>query len=612
MPGYMGRILRVNLSRPEISEETLDPKILRKFVGGRGLATKYLFDEVKPGIDPLGPENKLVFMTGPLTGTPTPTGGRYSVVSKSPLTGFWGHANSAGFWGSDFKRSGFDGVIFEGISPSPVYLVTEDGKAEMRDAGHLWGKSVLKTTRLIKAELGEKFNVACIGIAGENLVRYASIMNDLHRAAGRCGMGAVMGSKRLKAIAAWGKRRIEIANPEGFREIYGIALKRISESRLSVGLKKYGTAGVLDLINEGGGVPTKNWQTGVFPQADEINVSALNRKILVGTKGCFACTTGCTRATEVKTGPYAFRGEGPEYESIGGLGSMCMIDDIEAIAYGHYLCNEYGLDSISTGTTIAFAMECFEKGILTKSDTGGLELNFGDATVMVALIHKIAKREGIGHLLAEGVKRASERIGRGSERFAMHCKGLELPSYDPRAMRILGLGYATATRGGCHITSSPHGVPLADGYHSCLPKEDREPFDLLSEEPKRAKIVKILEDAYAVIDSLGACKFAAMVLRVDRWARLVSTVTGWEGFDESEFRRCGERIYNLERIFSVREGLTRADDSLPKRLTEEPLPEGPAKGSVVHLEPLLDAYYGYRGWDENGIPTPKKLRELEL
>ncbi len=612
--GYMGKILRIDLSKSKISEEFPDEKTLKMFLGGSGMATKYLFDEVEKGTDPLGPENELIFMTGPLTGTTSPSGGRYSVIAKSPLTGFWGQANSAGYWGVDFKRSGFDGVIFQGISPKPVYLVTDEGKAEIRDAKTLWGKGVFETTNLIKEELGDrKFNVACIGQAGENLVKYAAIMNDLHRAAGRCGMGTVMGSKRLKAIASRGSKKIEIADEDGLREMVRKSVELVNESFIKMSLEGYGTAAVLDLVDVRGGLPTRNWQTGVFPNEDKINGPAINDNILVDRKHCFACPISCGRVYEIKTGPFAGKGEGPEYESIGAYGCMCGVDNLEAITYAHNLSNDYGLDVISAGSTIAFAMECYEKGILTKSETDGLELKFGDSDVMVAFVHRIAKREGIGNLLAEGTKAASEKLGKGSEKLAMHSKGLELPCYDPRAAKITGLAFATANRGGCHITAYVQAPTFLGTPIPILRQEDRDPFDPLLEDPKLARIVKDLEDAFAVFDSAGMCKFIGLVLPADHWATMISTVTGWKEFDDKTFRKTGERIYNLEKIFNIREGLTRAHDTLPRRLLEEPLPEGPAKGHVINLDPLLDAYYELRGWDKKtSKPTSEKLSELGL
>ncbi|MFX0205047.1 MAG: aldehyde ferredoxin oxidoreductase family protein [Candidatus Hodarchaeota archaeon] len=613
--GFMGRILRVNLSNGTITEEFPDEETVRKYLGGAGLATKFLIDEVPKGIDPLGAENKLIFLSGPLTGTLSPSTGRYSVVAKSPLTGLWGQANSAGFWGRHLKRSGFDGFIFEGISPNPVYLVTDNGKAELRDAAHLWGKNTSETTKLIQDERGENFYVACIGTAGENLVKYAAIMNDVDepnwgRAAGRCGLGTVMGSKKLKAIACRGSEKIAVASDE-YREEAKQRYEWVNQSLLKMTLEVYGTAAVLDMVNVQGGFPTRNWQTGVFPGADKVNGEAINESILVKRKPCFACPIACGRISEIKEGPYASKGEGPEYESIGAFGSMCGIDNLEAITYAHFLCNEYGIDTISAGGTIAFAMECYEKGLLTKEDTDGLELKFGESDVLIELVHKIAKREGIGDLLAEGSKFMSEKIGKGSERFAMHVKGLELPAYDSRAAKITGLAYATANRGGDHITAYIEGPTFLS--MPFLIVDDAEISDILQENPEEARLVKEFEDAFGVFDAIGGCKFMGMVLTGDDWALLMAKLMGWEDFTVEEFRKSGERIYNLQRVYNIREGLTKADDTLPKRLLEDPMPEGPAEGHVVNLKLLLDAYYEYRDWDkETGKPTPEKLKELGL
>ncbi|MHA2244622.1 MAG: aldehyde ferredoxin oxidoreductase family protein [Candidatus Hodarchaeales archaeon] len=612
MYGYMGKILRVNLSNKTISEEFPDDETLKKLLGGAGLATKYLFEEVNKGIDPLSPENKLIFMTGPMTGTSAPSTGRYSVVAKSPLTGFWGHANSGGFWGRDFKRSGFDGVIFEGVSEKPVYLVTDEGKVELRDATHLWGKNTSETTRLIKEEHGEKFNVACIGIGGEKLVKYAAIMNDADepnwgRAAGRCGLGAVMGSKKLKAITSKGTAKVAVSDKVKYKEEAKKRFDWVNQSLLKMTLEVFGTAAMLDLVNEKGGFPTRNFQTGQFKEAEKINGEAINDNILIKRKPCFACPIHCGRLSEIKSGPYTSKGEGPEYESLCSLGSMCDIDNLEAITYAHFLCNEYGIDSISAGATIAFAMECFEKGILT--DTDGLEIKFGDADVMLELVQRIGKREGkIGDLLAEGTKAISEKLGQGSDRFAMHVKGLELPAYDSRAAKITGLGFATANRGGDHMTSFIEGPTFLSMPFVLV---DGDLSDDLEATPADSRILIDYENAFGVFDSIGGCKFMGMVLTGEDWATLIETLFGFE-FSENDFRKTGERIYNLQRAYNVREGLTRADDTLPKRLLEEPMPEGPAKGHTVDLDPLLDAYYANRGWNNNGKPTPEKLTELGL
>ena len=524
MFGYMGKILRVNLSSGEISEEFPNEDVLKKYLGGAGLATKYLYDEVPKGADPLSPENKLIFMTGPLTATPSPSTGRYDVVTKSPLTGFWGHGNSGGNWGKDFKRSGFDGIIFEGKSPKPVYLVTNDGKAELKDASHLWGKNTSETTKILKEENGKKFNVACIGIGGENLVKYAAIMNDCNyeyygRAAGRCGVGAVMGSKNLKAVASMGTTKVQVGRPESYREEAKQRFEWVNQSLLKATLEVYGTAAILDMVNVKGGFPTRNWQKGMFAGADKINGTAINENILVDRKPCYACPIACGRIAEIKEGSFKSKGEGPEYESLGALGSMCDIDDLEAITFAHFLCNEYGIDTISAGGTIAFAMECVEKGILKDEWS---DLTFGNKEAMIKAIHQISTREGIGDLLAEGSKAMSEKLGNDSEVFAMHVKGLELPAYDSRAAKITGLAYATANRGGDHITAYIEG-PAFMSMPFLIVEEDVNQ-DTLVEDPKDAFVVKQYEDAFGVFDAIGGCKFMGMVLTGEDWALLIENL----------------------------------------------------------------------------------------
>ena len=609
--GYMGRILRVDLTTGKISEERLNESDCKMYLGGSGLATRYLFHEVPKGADPLGADNELIFMTGPLTGTESPSAGRYCVVTKSPLTGFWAEANSGGNWGVCLKSAGFDGIIVQGVSPRPVYLVVDDGKAELRDAEHLWGKGVSETDRLIKEDLGEDFNVACIGISGENLVKYAAIINDVHRAAGRCGVGAVMGSKRLKAVAAGGTQEIAIANKDVFSEISRRNYDLVNESMLKITLETYGTAMTTDLVNVRGGFPTRNWQTGVFPDIDKISGITLESTLLVDRKHCYACPISCCRVSVVRSGPYACKGEGPEYETIGAFGAMCALENLEAVTLAHNLCDDYGLDVVSTGSTIAFATECYERGILTGADTDGLELRFGDPDPVIELIHRIAKREGIGDLLAEGTRRAAASLDKGAESFAMHVKGLELPAYDPRAAKICGLAFATANRGGDHITAYIEGPAFIDIPFMCV--EDSRIEDSMVEDPAEAKVVKDLEDALTVFDCVGTCKFMGMALSTEDWVDMISNCVGWE-FSVGDFRKAGERVYNLARAFSVRDGLTRADDTLPRRLLEEPLPEGPAAGhKVERMDEMLDAYYGFRGWDaRTGKPSAAKLRELSL
>jgi len=614
LKGYMGKILRVNLTNGTITEEFPEEEILRKYLGGAGLATWYLINETEKGIDPLGPENKLIFMTGPLTGTQSPSAGRYSVVAKSPLTNLWGQANSAGFWAKDFKRSGFDGIIFEGISPKPVYLLTEDGKAELIDAAEIWGKTTSETTKLLKEKHGSKHNVSCIGPAGEKLVKYAAIMNDCDeeyfgRAAGRCGLGTVMGSKNLKAVVSYGKEQIPVANPEEYRTEAKKRFDWVNQSMLKMTLEVYGTATMVDLCQVVGGLPTRNFQTGVFEGAENINGTMLNDTILESRKPCFACPIACGRVANIKEGKFKGRGEGPEYETIGSFGSMCGIDDLEAISMAHFLCNEYGLDVISAGNTVAFTMECFEKGIITTEDTGGIEFKFGDKDIIADIVPKIALREGFGDVMAEGTMRMAEKFGKGSEHFAMHVKGLELPAYDSRAAKITGLAYATANRGGDHITAWIEGPAFLSMPFMIV--DDADVGDPQKEIPEKSVILKDFEDAFQIFDAVGACKFMGIVMTADDWAVLLSNLMGIE-YSATDFRKTGERIYNLEKVYNIREGATRADDTLPPRLLKDPLPEGPAQGQVVDLDPILDSYYEFRGWDKDGKPTKEKLTELGL
>lgn len=609
MNGFMGKILRVDLTMGRLADEPLPQDQVVLFVGGNGLATSYLVNEVPAGIDPLGPENKLILMVGPLTGTLSPSSGRFSAVAKSPQTGFWGSSNSGGRFGLDLKRAGYDGIILEGASPRPVTLLIREGQARLVPADHLMGRNVAETTRILKEEHGAKMNVACIGLAGENLVKYAAIINDEHRALGRCGLGAVMGSKKLKAVVAGGSQKIQVVDLEGFKEAALAARNFVNESLLKMTLEVYGTDMVLDMVNVKGGLPTRNWQSGNCSYTEFINGPAINQRILVGRKACFSCPIACGRLSEIKTGKYACKGEGPEYESVGAFGPMCDVRDLEAITYCHILCNDYGLDTVSAGSTIAFAMECWQRGILTPEMTEGLALEFGDGDVVVELVHRIVRRQGVGDLLAEGSRRAARHLGQGSEHFAMQVKGLELPAYDCRATKITGLGFVTSNRGGDHITAYVQGPTFLDIPFLIVEESTIENAQV--EKPAEAKVVKDLEDALTVLDAVGACKFMGMALMAEDVAPIIAAATGWD-FGVEEFRRAGERIFNLARLYNLREGLTREDDDLPRRLTQEPLTDGPAAGLVVDLQPLLDAYYDCRGWDPAGRPTLETLTKLGL
>jgi aldehyde:ferredoxin oxidoreductase len=417
--GFMGKILRVNLGTGTISDEEVPREKARKYMGGASLATKYLYDEVPAGVDPLGEDNKLIFMTGPLTGTASPSAARYSVVTKSPLTQVWGQANSGGSFGPALKKAGYDGIIFEGIAPSPVYLSITDGTAELKNADQLWGKKVAETEDILKEAMGNRTRVACIGPVGENLVRIAAIMNEKHRAATRCGVGAVMGSKKLKAIAVTGAISIDLHNKDEFKKVSKRQYELINESLLKIGLETFGTPMIADMVNVKGGYPTRNWQEGEFEEIDDVNAQAISDKLLEDRLSCFACPIACGRGTEIKEGKWkGNKGEGPEYEISVTFGAMCGVSDINAVTMANYHCNDYGLDTISAGSVIAFALECYEKGILTDSQTGGQKLKFGDGELVVDLVEKMAKREGIGDLLAEGSRIMSEKLGQNSEHFA--------------------------------------------------------------------------------------------------------------------------------------------------------------------------------------------------
>ncbi len=614
MFAFMGKILRVDLTRGTISEEEIRTDWARKYIGGAGLATRYLFEEVPVDVDPLGEDNKLIFMTGPLTGTVSASASRYSVVAVSPLTGIWGQANSGGSFGPALKRSGFDGMIFQGISPRPVYLKIVDGKAELLEADHLWGNTVPETEDMIRGESDLNFTVASIGPGGENMVRYAAIMNNKHRAAGRSGMGAVMGSKNLKAIACSGKIPIKLLDKDGFRETAKNQMNMLNESLLKVGFETFGTNMVSDLVNARGGYPVRNWQEGVFEDIDKVGGQALSDKVLVKPVKCFACPIACGRGSEIKEGPWkGHKGEGPEYESANTLGAMCGVSDMNHITMANYMCNEYGLDTISAGATIAFSLECFEKGFLTLEETGGKELKFGDGELVVELVKMIAKREGVGDLLAEGSRAMARKIGHDSERFAMQVKGLELPAYDPRSAKICGLGYVTANRGGDHITGYIEGPAFID--MPFLLVEDSHIEDAFVADPKEARVLVDMENSLSAFESVGACKFMGILLPAEDFIELVNYATDWD-IDVTEFRKTGERIYNLMRLYCVQGGIDRAADTLPGRLMEDPLPDGPAKDMVLDeetLEKMKDAYYEFRGWDQKtGKPLPEKLRELEL
>jgi aldehyde:ferredoxin oxidoreductase len=618
--GYAGQILRVDLSSGEIKKDKTPMNLAKMYLGSRGFASRLLYDMVRPGTDPFGPKNVLIFSAGPLTGLLWPTTSRYTVTAKSPATNALGYANSAGHWGPELKFAGYDAIIFEGKAEKPKYLLIQDEDVQLKDAQHLWGKNVFETEEIIKKDVGDsRVKVAAIGQAGEKLVKFAAIINDLYRAAGRTGMGAVMGSKKLKAIAVRGTGKINIAKPKEFLDYGAQMIKECTDGKKTAWYGTLGTAALISSKQRIGDLPTKNHQSGQFPWADEISGETIKEKYFVRYRACFSCPIHCSRITQAKSGPYAgLRTEGPEYETIDALGPMCWNRDFGAIVKGNILCDQLGLDTISTGVAIAFAMELWEKGIITPDDTGGLDLSWGDAEAEIRLIEMIANREGIGDILAEGVRVAAERIGKGAERYALHVKGVELPRQEPRAIKAFGLAHATANRGADHLYHLPtmeYGMKEeAVKYLGLSDEQLSELFDLRS--PAYKALECVFEEKYAAVaDSLGVCKFSTkenFAVEPNQLARAMTLVTG-EEWTEEQLLLAGQRIVNLERSFNAREGLSRKDDTLPRRFLEEPYAVPGLTPTVTELERMLDEYYELEGWDKrSGLPTVEKLKELGL
>ncbi|MCL1836479.1 MAG: aldehyde ferredoxin oxidoreductase family protein [Treponema sp.] len=598
MNGWTGTILRVNLTNGEIKKEHLNTADANAFVGARGLGTKIFCDEVSPKVDPLGPDNKLIFMTGPLTGTFAACGGRYEVVAKAPLTGTIGAANSGGHFGPELKFAGYDGIIIEGVSKKPVYLYINDDKVELRDAGKLWGKTTHEATDIINNEVSAEAKVACIGPAGENLVLFATVMNDKNRAAGRGGMGAVMGSKKLKAVAVRGTGGVNVAKHDDFIAAATDARAKLKAHPVAgTGLPAYGTNVLVNIINAAGALPTRNWRDGgEFAEADDIGGESLAKKFLIKNKGCFGCCIGCGRITKVTEGPFKSFGEGPEYEAAWAYGASCGVNDLAAICKANFLCNEYGMDPITLGATIACAMELAEKGLLTAKEIGR-PLAFGDAEAIVALTELAGKNEGFGKELAKGSYRLAEK--HGAPELSMSVKKQEMPAYDGRAAQGMGLEYATSNRGGCHVRgymTSPEllGVPVK--------------VDPLVTEGK-APLLKLFQDLTALIDSLGICLFTTFGLGLPEIAAQYRAAVGSSESDEDILLK-GERVWNIEKQFNIQAGVEK--DTLPPRLLREALPSGAAKGKITELQTMLDEYYHVRGWDKGGAPTKEKLGALGL
>ena len=610
--GYHRRILRVNLTEGQITIETPDDVFYRRYLGGAGFIAYYLLKEVPPGTDPLGPENRLVFACGPLTGAPLAGSGRNAIGARSPLTGAMGESDVGGFWGAELKAAGFDGVIVEGQASSPVYLWVHDGEAELRNASHLWGLENKATHTAIREELGEKrARVALCGPAGEKLVRYAAIVADLKHVAGRTGLGAVMGSKKLKAVAVRGTGKLPLADPtqvgtlaRWLRENYRDLMGQFPDLGTGISVVPYNRAGAL---------PVHNFRDGHLDSADVLGHEGLAEHVVVRMESCYACVISCKKVA-VLDEPYPVDPAygGPEYETAASLGSNCGVTDVYAVTKASERCNALGLDTISVGGTIAFAMECFEEGLLTPEDTGGLDLRFGNAEAMLELLELIAARQGIGDLLAEGTKRAAERIGDGAERFALHVKGQELPYHDPRIQHGLGLGYAVSYTGAdhCHsaFDSNYEQEPSMEGVRNLGVLEPM-PAAWLGPEKVRA----ILYGGLRLHLNNCLCLCGFLPYSNNQVVEAVRAVTGWDT-NAWELWKAAERLVTMARAFNVRQGFTPADDRLPPRLAKPLGPDGPGKPiDPAAVEAALPLYYEMMGWDPvTGVPRAAKLYELGI
>ena len=594
---WTGKVLRVDLSRGSWSIEALDLLLAVDFIGGRGLGARLLLSEVDPQVSPFSPQNKLILATGPLTGTGAPTGSGFCVVTKSPLTGAIACSTSGGYFGPELKFAGYDLIILEGKSPSPVCLSINDDEIQIIPATHLWGETTCRTEDIIRADFGDpwlarEIHIASIGPAGERLVRFASIVNDKYWAAARSGVGAVMGSKNLKAIVLRGTKGILVGSPDNFKQAVSDTLDKIKRSPLaSQVLPELGTSFLIEVIQGHGILATRNFQDGVFGGASKISGEAMRNTMPQTRRGCFSCPIGCTKIIDK-------RAQAPGYDALAQLGACCGIDDLSALTSANLRCNELGIDVISAGGTIACAMELYQRGILSPKDTG-LRLDFGEAGTMVELIEDIGMRRGFGEVLGEGAWRLAQTYGH-PELF-MGVKGQEAPAYDPRGVQGLGLQYATSNTGACYAS----GYTVIDeilGIHQKMNPQTAE---------NKAAFVKLLQEITAVTDSSGLCPIVLFVLKLADVLAMLEAATG-AGYTEENLLLAGERVWNVERLFDLKAGFGSKDDTLPPRMLREPMPSGPARGQVCQLDHMLPEYHQLRGWDENGIPLSEKLAELGL
>jgi len=590
MKGWMGKIAVIDLSSGNITENEIDSEIREKYLGGRGFGVHMMFNKVGPEVAPLSAKNLLIFTTGPLTGTKAPTSSRISLSTKSPLTGTIFDSNAGGGWGIQLKQAGYDALIIKGKASSPVFIDINEKEIQIKDAKRLWGKETFESIKLLKKLKRNKVSIASVGPAGENLVKFASIMVDEYGTFGRGGVGAVMGSKNLKAICVSGKKKVEIADSEQLDFVIYETKKWIKANPLtSVGLPEFGTPVLVNLVNRMGIFPVKNYQTSYIKEVGNISGEKIKEKIFVRRAACPTCPIGCRRITQTKNE----KGKGPEFETVYSLGAVCCIFDLEVVAEANYLCNRLGLDTISTGVTIACAMELKERGIV---DAG---ISFGEKDKIKEIIKNIAYRQGIGDDLAEGSRLFTLKYK--AEDYAMQVKGLEFPAYDPRGMKGMGLAYATSNRGACHLRAYMVG-PETLGIPKLINR-----FTALG----KAGLLIYIQNLNAALDTLIFCRFGGFAISDDYYARLVSAVTGWQ-IEPYNLQIIGERIWNLERLYNLREGFSRKDDLLPSRMLKEPLTQGPSKGETIDINKMLDEYYLCRGWNKEGIPGGRKLKSLGL
>jgi len=619
--GYAGQYLRVNLSTCTIQKQPLPLEWADNFLGGNGIGIKILWDEVPADVNPLSPENKLIVSTGPLCGSPIPNAGRLEFIAKSPLTGIYGDANAGGHFGPALKFAGYDLIIFEGKSPKPVYLYIHDDKVELRPAGQLWGRGTFDTEAALQTEHRDpNLRVACIGPAGENLVRYASVQVTYRRSAARSGMGTVMGSKNLKAIAVHGTGSLRIADPQRMQALAFKLQQRIHDNPFYASIHTYGTPGLVALMQPIGRFPTQNFRYGSFEGFENISGEALRENHIERDTACFACPLGCDKIYSVTEGE--FKGtltSSVEYETLNALGSRVCVRDLPAVLKSNELCDDLGLDTISAGSSIAFAMEIAEKGLLNQEEMEELDLSWGNYHTVIELLERIAYRQGfLGDLLAEGAARAARWLGRGADAYAMHVKGQDISAQDGRAQQSMGLAHATSSRGADHLKAFPV-IDETGAPAEAIRRYGKEYLpDLVNPLATKYKafLVKDGEDYGAVVDSAGNCKSGGTFVMAEIYwqeqAAAIQTLTGMD-MPVERLKAIGERIYNLMRCYNALHGITRADDTLPWRFTQIPSPSGNAKGSVCHLDIMLEDYYHLRGWDvQTGLPTLETLSRLGL